>query len=249
MAPATAPAAASATAPSAAPTAASALCADPNLSARVRARIAATPGLIFDMDGTIVDSEPNHHKATNHLLQDLGLPALSTEVLESYAGLPDVPMFADILDRLEAAGAITPEQRQSDPHLSIEYLSRTKRALYEQIYMPQNVLYERIAQLIKDSAAQGKRLALATSSPRSQADYILQATGLKPYFASIITGDMVEHGKPAPDIFLLAAHSLSLKPEDCLVFEDGQHGLSAAKAAHIDALHCLGGAIQALYLA
>ena len=148
-----APAATSATAPSAAPTAASALCADPNLSATVRARIAAAPGLIFDMDGTIVDSEPNHHKATNHLLQDLGLPALSTEVLESYAGLPDVPMFADILDRLEAAGAITPEQRQSDPHLSIEYLSRTKRALYEQIYMPHNVLYERIAQLMNHNNA------------------------------------------------------------------------------------------------
>ena len=98
--------------------------------------------------------------------------------------------------------------------------------------MPKNVLYERIAQLIKDSTAQGKRLALATSSPRTQADYILQATGLKPYFASVITGDMVTHGKPAPDIFLLAAHSLNLKPEDCLVFEDGQHGLSAAKAAH-----------------
>ena len=215
--------------------------------APILARIAAAQGLIFDMDGTIIDSEGNHHQATNHMLKDLGLPPLSTEVLESYAGLPDQPMFHDILARLKAAGALTQEQIDSDPRLTIEALSRTKRQVYEEIYMPKDVLYASMAELIRDSAAQGKRLALATSSPRSQADFILHTTKLAPYFASVITGDMVEHGKPAPDIFLLAAQSLNLKPEDCLVFEDGQHGLNAAKAAHIDALHCLNGEFQAFY--
>lgn len=214
---------------------------------KVLARIAAAQGLIFDMDGTIIDSEGNHHKATNHMLKDLGLPPLTTEVLESYAGLPDKPMFSDILARLQAAGALTQEQIASDPRLTIEALSHTKRQIYEEIYMPQDVLYASMAELIRDCAAQGKRLALATSSPRTQADFILRTSKLQPYFASVITGDMVEHGKPAPDIFLLAAQSLNLQPEDCLVFEDGQHGLNAAKAAHIDALHCLNGEFQAFY--
>ena len=213
----------------------------------ILARIAAARGLIFDMDGTIIDSEDNHHKATNHMLKDLGLPPLSTEVLLSYAGLPDQPMFQDILERLEQSGHISAEQRRTDPRLSVAALAATKRDIYEQIYMPQNVLYADMATLLKDCAARGQRIALATSSPRSQADFILATSGLKPYFDSVITGDMVQHGKPAPDIFLLAAQSLNLTPAECLVFEDGAHGLNAAQAAHIDALHCLNGECQAYY--
>lgn len=215
----------------------------------ILARIDAAQGLIFDMDGTIMDSEGNHHKATNHMLKDLGLPPLSEEVLDSYAGLPETSTYSDVLKRIKESGAVSAERLATDPRLTLEALCRTKRKLYEELYMPQNIIYESMVALIKDYAAQGKRIALATSSPRSQADFTLKQAGLTPYFHSIITGDMVKHGKPAPDIFLLAAKSLNLNPDACLVFEDGTHGLNAAKAAHIDALHCLYGKCQAYYQA
>lgn len=204
-------------------------------------RISRYSGLIFDMDGTLCDSEPMHHAANDHMLKELGFHPLPLEVLESYAGLPDGPMFEDMLNRLEQSGELSAERRHSDPALTIEALRAHKIRVYEGFYMPKVPAFESMLSLVKECAARGQRLALATSSPRSQADYLLEHFGIKDCFASIITGNMVEHGKPHPDIFLLAAQSLNLGSTDCLVFEDGAHGLAAAKAAHMDAIKCLNG--------
>jgi HAD superfamily hydrolase (TIGR01509 family) len=59
----------------------------------------------------------------------------------------------------------------------------------------------------------------------------LKKTGLAPLFPVVVTADDVEHGKPAPDMFLLAAKLMGVAPERCLVFEDGQPGMQAAQAA------------------
>lgn len=204
-------------------------------------RIASYTGLIFDMDGTLCDSEPMHHEANDHMMRELGFTPFPRAILDTYAGLPDGPMFEDMLERLEQKGELTKERRTTDPKLSLEALKARKIEVYEQIYMPQVVPFASMLDLVKSAKARGQRIALATSSPRSQADYLLGHFGLLPYFDSIITGNMVEKGKPAPDIFLLAAKSLNLGPADCLVFEDGAHGLAAAKAAHMDAIKCLNG--------
>lgn len=208
------------------------------LDQQIADRIPLYQGVIFDMDGTLCDSEPMHHLAHNKHLQSLGFKPLPTSVLESYAGLPGITSFENILNRLEQSGEITPERRAQDPQLNLETLCAGKLNIYEKECMPQVPAFPRMIEVVKACAARGQRVALATSSPRSQADYLLGRFGIIDCFDSIITGNMVENGKPHPDIFLLAAQSHNLPCTQCLIFEDGAHGLAAAKAAKIDALKC-----------
>lgn len=195
-------------------------------------------GLIFDMDGTLFDSETLHHISNNKFLQSLGFKPLPNSLQENYAGLPDGPMFEDILNRLEQSGELSPERRAQDPLLKLDSLSSNKIKMYETEFMPKVPSFPRMIELVKICAARGQRIALATSSPRTQADYLLDRFGILNCFDSIITGNMVQNGKPHPDIFLLAAQSLNLPCDQCLVFEDGAHGLKAAKDAKINAIKC-----------
>jgi HAD superfamily hydrolase (TIGR01509 family) len=74
-------------------------------------------------------------------------------------------------------------------------------------------------------------VAVASGGTRDVVRSTLEKTGLAPLFPIVVTADDVEHGKPAPDMFLLAAKRMGVAPAGCLVFEDGQPGIEAAKAA------------------
>jgi len=84
---------------------------------------------------------------------------------------------------------------------------------------------------LKQLKAENLKIALATSSRQEKMNFVLQLTNLTSYFDIIVTGDLVQKSKPAPDIFLKAAEKLQLKPEDCLVVEDAANGVKAAKNA------------------
>ena len=76
-----------------------------------------------------------------------------------------------------------------------------------------------------------KPVAIASGGTRDVVTSTLRKTGLAPLFPVVVTADDVVHGKPAPDMFLLAAERMGVPPQSCLVFEDGQPGMEAAKAA------------------
>ena len=84
---------------------------------------------------------------------------------------------------------------------------------------------------------EGMRIALATSTVQETAMRFLKQSGLLPYFDAIVTGDMVENGKPAPDIFLLAAEKAGLAPAACAVAEDSQNGVIAGRNAGCIVIH------------
>ena len=84
---------------------------------------------------------------------------------------------------------------------------------------------------------QGFLLALASSSPHVQIDYILNKFELKRYFHTIVSGEDVEAGKPHPEIFLKAAELVGARPDSCVVIEDSYHGVTAAKKAN---MKCIG---------
>ena len=79
--------------------------------------------------------------------------------------------------------------------------------------------------------ARGLPAAVASSTYRSLVERNLRTAGVEEYFRKVVTGDQVEHGKPAPDIFLLAARQLGLAPGNCLVLEDSFNGVRAGAAA------------------
>jgi HAD superfamily hydrolase (TIGR01509 family) len=161
--------------------------------------------LIFDMDGLLVDSEPLAEAAM-------------TAFLRRYGHEPRAEVGERLLGRrLPEALAIVREAYELQ--LPIEELI----AIYGEMRMAAlrgNVLpMPGAAEIIAFGRSAGLRLALATSGHRTHADLSLSETGLAGLFDAEATGDDVERGKPAPDLFLLAASRLGVEPAACVVFE------------------------------
>ena len=186
------------------------------------------PAFIFDMDGTIINSEIWHHVAWKHMVKLFGGPELPHELLLEYGGLPTATICRDLIKRYNL---------NADP----EEMAKTKTDLFINEYMPKAEPFWKIENILKYLYAQGKRIAIATSSHQPEARYLLGKVGLMPYIHSLVTGDMVQKGKPNPDIYLLAAKSLGADPVDCLVFEDTVVGMIGIKNAKMDGVKVFDG--------
>jgi HAD superfamily hydrolase (TIGR01509 family) len=173
--------------------------------------------LIFDMDGLLVDSE--------HLAE-----AAMTAFLRRYGHEPRAEVASQLLGRrLPEAIAIVREAYALDlpvGELIAIYGEMRISALRGNVRpMPG------AAEIIAFGRVAGLRLALATSGHRTHADLSLGETGLANLFDGEATGDDVERGKPAPDLFLLAASRIGIEPAACVVFEDAPLGVAAGVAA------------------
>ncbi len=173
--------------------------------------------LIFDMDGLLIDSEPIAERALEQFLRLHG-QELRPGLMESTLGrrLPEAMVVI-----AETYGLTVP----------LDEMTRTYDQLRLAALRGNLEPMPGAASLVAFGREAGLRLALATSSRRSHADLSLAETALAGLFDAEATGDEVEHGKPAPDIFLLAAERLGVAPSDCVVLEDAPAGLAAAAAA------------------
>lgn len=173
--------------------------------------------LIFDMDGLLVDSEPLAAKAMADFLARFGQsprPEIAARLLgrrlpEAIAIVRDAYGLAADLDELTRMyGAMR--------------LAALRGNLRPMAGARELLAFGREA---------GLRLALATSGMREHVDVSLAESGLEGLFDAEVTGDQVQRGKPAPDLFLLAAQQLGVSPAVCVVLEDAPLGVEAAKAA------------------
>lgn len=199
---------------------------------KLNSDISLYQSLIFDMDGTLINSEIKHHEAWNHMLEAFGFKRLGSDVFYGFASLPGIVITNKICEQYQSA---TPEK--VDPVAMNEY----KNEVYENIYIKQAEAFPFFVQLVKEAHARGQRIAVATSSRQHEAKFLLEKASLLPYIDTIVSGDMVEHGKPNPDIYLLAAQKLQSKADQCLVFEDSVLGMKGAKAAKMDAVKVFDG--------
>lgn len=188
--------------------------------------------LIFDMDGTLINSEIKHHEAWNHMLEEFGFQRLGSDIFYGFASLPGLVITNKICEQYQSS---TPQK--ADPVAMNQY----KNEVYENIYIKQADAFPFFVQLVKESHARGQRIAVATSSRQHEAKFLLEKAGLLNYVDTIVSGDMVENGKPNPDIYLLAAQKLQSNPDQCLVFEDSVLGMKGAKAAQMDAIKVFDG--------
>lgn len=174
--------------------------------------------VIFDMDGVLVDSEPLHMEAWHEVLTRQGVD-VAPSVLARGIGVSD----EDFSRRLRSDLLIAETAAQ---------LLAQKRAAYL-VLARESVQLLPGALALVDALSHRCRLGLATSSPRAEAELMLDRFELRPYFQSVCSGDDVPRVKPFPDCFLLSAHQLGVTPSQCVALEDSPTGVQAAKAAGI----------------
>lgn len=176
-----------------------------------------TRAVIFDMDGVIVDSEPLHYESEKRVLSRLGYD-FPREIHRKYIGYAnEYEFWQDLLEEygvsLNIQTLILEKQDYFFKHLS--HITIIKPAL---------TLLERLKKV-------SISIALASSSGRELIQKILDTFSLNHFFTVIQSGDDVKNGKPAPDIFLLTAEKLGVKPGECIVIEDSLNGVKAGHAA------------------
>jgi HAD superfamily hydrolase (TIGR01509 family) len=183
--------------------------------------IRSTGAVIFDLDGTLVDSEPLSKLAWRRVLARHGYDASDADITAAQ-GL----RFAESYAKFARASPLPP--------LEIIW-SDYSRLLYTS-YDDGLVSFGDAVTTARELRAEGVALALATSSQRERLERTLVAAGLDGLFAVTVAGDEVAHGKPAPDGYLAAARLLGVDPADCVAVEDSQAGIDAARAAGIPVL-------------
>lgn len=173
--------------------------------------------LIFDLDGTLVDSMPAHFRAWCQALSDHGSPGVFPEdVFYAMGGRPT----RDIVQIINGERGL---------HLDPEGVALSKKRHFMK-ELSSIELIEEVSNFAKEN--RGKvPMGVASGGSRVVVEKTLQMVGLSDWFDEVVSSDEVENGKPAPDVFLEAASRLGVSPEDCVVFEDGRAGIEAALAA------------------
>jgi mannitol-1-/sugar-/sorbitol-6-/2-deoxyglucose-6-phosphatase len=174
--------------------------------------------IIFDMDGVIIDSEPLWQAAEKTIFQTVGLH-LTTEMCYQTMGLRTDQVIRYWYDRQPWTGKTIAQMEQE---LLIEVGGLMRR---EGQAMPG--LYE----ILREISGSGWRCAIASSSPRSLIQTVVEKLALGEFFEAIYSGYDVPYGKPDPAVYLAAAQGLGIAPSNCVAIEDSFAGVQSAKAA------------------
>ncbi len=175
-------------------------------------------GVIFDMDGTLINTMPAHLDAWQMTANHFNFP-YDRAWLHSMGGKPSSEIAREISLRYGIELDFS-----AVAHFKIETFSQMEE---------QGDVIRHTFEVLK-SVSKDKPVAIGTGSQRQNAHDLLDNKGLTAYFHSIVTSTDVNNFKPAPDTFLLAAEHLGVAPEQCVVFEDTEMGKMAAHSAGMD---------------
>jgi HAD superfamily hydrolase (TIGR01509 family) len=169
------------------------------------------------MDGVIVDSEPRHERAFLEVVRAIGYGDTHGLRFADYVGRADRELWQDFV------------AKHNPPHELAELLAMKRERVIE-ILRRERPLFSGLPALVEKLAARCP-LALASGSERAIVEAVLTLGSLRQFFRITVSGSDIKRGKPAPDIFLLAAELLNIPPHDCWVIEDSKPGVAAALAA------------------
>ena len=174
-------------------------------------------GVIFDMDGVLVDSADAHRRAWQKLGDEVGVP-YTDELFRRTFG--------------QRNSSIVPTWLGETSAERIDALGARKEELYRELVRQGAVrVYDRVPALLHELREAGAALAVASSGPRENVSLLIEVIGVSALIEAAISADDVTEGKPHPAPFLKAAEKLALSPRDCAVVEDSVHGIEAAKRA------------------
>ncbi|ATW47298.1 HAD family hydrolase [Streptomyces xantholiticus] len=177
-----------------------------------------TPSVIFDLDGTLVDSEPNYFEAGRRVLAAHGVLGFDWEEHTRFIGIGT----RETLEILRARYAVD---------APLDELLAAKNRAYLELASTSTDVFPQMRAFVERLSEEGVPMAVASGSSRAAIEAVLAGTGLAPYMSVTVSAEEVGRGKPEPDVFLEAARRLDAAPGDCVVLEDAPPGAAAARAA------------------
>ena len=200
--------------------------------------------VIFDLDGTLVQTEALKARAYAEAVRRLGNPdTTDQQVLDLYkeqVGQTREVVSRFLMERLEVEEQCRGLLKKYGADEPWQVLTRMRTEAYEEMITDPQVLrdeqWPHTIELLRSARSAGCRTALATSSFTKEAHRVLDALGLRDQFEEVIGADQVTDPKPNPEIYLLAASRLGVPPEECMVIEDSPTGVTAGLAAGMNVI-------------
>jgi beta-phosphoglucomutase-like phosphatase (HAD superfamily) len=182
-----------------------------------------TGALIFDMDGTMVDSMPFHAKSWGEFTRRHGIAMEVDEVLRRTTGRTGVECMHELFGR----------QIADDEALK---LVAEKEGIYRELFAPVFAEVRGFRVFARQAAQRGLKLAVGTAGDRHNIEFVMGRLKMAPAPLAVVGGDQGLPGKPEPAIFLEAARQVGVPPAQCIVFEDAPLGIEAARRAGMRAV-------------
>ena len=174
--------------------------------------------VIFDKDGTLHDTEKVYHRAWREAAAQMGVP----RIME----------FVALCTGTNYARTAELWQEFYGDAFAFRPFWELRNAIYDEMIETEGLpIKDGAYELLEYLCANGYKIGLATSTNAPRVERHLVQSDMKKYFDAVVTGDAVQKGKPAPDIFLIAAERLGVAPADCMGVEDSFNGVRAVKAA------------------
>ena len=183
----------------------------------------AVGALIFDMDGTMVDSMPFHRRSWGEFTRRHGIAMELDEVLQRTTGRNGVECMQELFGR--------PMADEEALKLVAE-----KEGIYRELFGPVFAEVRGFRAFARQAAQRGLKLAVGTAGDRHNIDFVMTRLHMAPAPLAIVGGDEGLPGKPEPAIFLEAARRICVAPAQCIVFEDAPLGIEAARRAGMRAV-------------
>ncbi|WP_066056758.1 beta-phosphoglucomutase [Robertmurraya korlensis] len=175
--------------------------------------------VIFDLDGVIVSTDEYHYQAWKHISEQEGIP-FNREINEKLRGV----------SRMESLEIILSNSTKSYSESEKLLLAEKKNEIYRELlnHLSEKDILPGVRELILNLKGRGIKIAIGSSSKNTP--FILEKIGMASSFDAIADGNGIKNSKPDPEVFLLAAQKLGVRPEECIVMEDAEAGIEAAIA-------------------
>ena len=177
--------------------------------------------IIFDLDGTMVDSLPYHHESWRIFFKNNNIEENDfTEILKEYKGGGTLELMTSVFGNM-----YTKEE--------LEKMTNDKEVIFRDIYKSKIYPIEGLKKFLDNLKESNISLSIGSNAIRKNVIMTIEELGITNYFSSIICGDEVSKGKPDPEMYIKTLSNLKVNKDECVIFEDSIEGVEAAKNADI----------------